>query len=149
MDWLQSHHVYVITYPVKVWDDLGYTVEVWEWISSFIQHFINGCNYLSMLWLKLIHVSETDPRECANLLVVLAEYLSVCTNDIVEKELSVKIIMILVNSCIPQWIMRTSSNGNIFRVTGPLCGEFTGHRWIPRTKAGEAELWCFLWSVPE
>ena len=30
--------------------------------------------------------------------------------------------------------MTTSSNGNIFRVTGPLCGEFTGHRWIPRTK---------------
>ena len=26
----------------------------------------------------------------------------------------------------------TSSNGNIFRVTGPLCGEFTGRRWIPR-----------------
>ena len=43
----------------------------------------------------------------------------------------------------------TSSNGNIFRVTGPLCGEFTGHRWIPRTKASDAELWCFLWSAPE
>ena len=26
--------------------------------------------------------------------------------------------------------MMASSNGNIFRVTGPLCGEFTGHRWI-------------------
>ena len=25
----------------------------------------------------------------------------------------------------------TSSNGNIFRATGPLWGEFTGHRWIP------------------
>ena len=25
--------------------------------------------------------------------------------------------------------MVTSSNGNIFRVTGHLCGEFTGHRW--------------------
>ena len=24
-------------------------------------------------------------------------------------------------------------NGNIFRVTGPLWGEFTGHRWIPLT----------------
>ena len=24
----------------------------------------------------------------------------------------------------------TSSNGTIFRVTGPLCGDFTGHRWI-------------------
>ena len=28
-------------------------------------------------------------------------------------------------------IMMTSSNGNIFRVTGHLCGEFTGPRWIP------------------
>ena len=25
--------------------------------------------------------------------------------------------------------MMTSSNENIFRVTGPLCGEFTGDRW--------------------
>ena len=43
--------------------------------------------------------------------------------------------------------MMTSSNGNIFRVTGHLCGEFTGPRWIPRTKASDAELWCFLWSA--
>ena len=46
-------------------------------------------------------------------------------------------------------VMMTSSNGNIFRVTGLLCGEFTGHRWIPRTKASDVELWCFLWSAPE
>ena len=45
--------------------------------------------------------------------------------------------------------MMTSSNGNIFRVTGPLCEEFTGHQWIPRTKASDAELWCLLWSAPE
>ena len=44
--------------------------------------------------------------------------------------------------------MRTSSNGNIVRVTGHLCGEFIGHRWIPRTKTSDAELWCFLWSAP-
>ena len=43
--------------------------------------------------------------------------------------------------------MMTSSNANIFSVTGPLCGEFTGPRWIPRTKASDAELWCFLWSA--
>ena len=29
------------------------------------------------------------------------------------------------------YIMMTSSNGNSFRVTGPLCGEFTGHRFSP------------------
>ena len=39
----------------------------------------------------------------------------------------------------------TSSNGNIFRVTGHLCGEFTGPRWIPRTKASDAKLWCFFY----
>ena len=44
--------------------------------------------------------------------------------------------------------MMTSSNGNIFRVTGHLCGEFTGHWWISRTKASDTELWCFLWSAP-
>ena len=46
-------------------------------------------------------------------------------------------------------IMMTSSNGNISRVTVPLCGEFTGQRWIPLTKASEAELGCFLWSEPK
>ena len=41
--------------------------------------------------------------------------------------------------------MMTSSNGNIFRITGPLCGKFTGHRWIPLTKASDAE----FWSAPD
>ena len=38
---------------------------------------------------------------------------------------------------------------NIFGVTGPLCGEFTGRRWFPLTQASGAELWCFRCSVPE
>ena len=33
--------------------------------------------------------------------------------------------------------MMTSSKGNIFRVTGHLCGEITGHRWIPRIYKGQ------------
>ena len=39
--------------------------------------------------------------------------------------------------------MTMSSSRNIFRVTGSLCGEFTGHQWrrrIPLTKAGT---WIF------
>ena len=40
--------------------------------------------------------------------------------------------------------MMTSSDGNIFCVTGHLCGEFTGDRWTPRTKASDAGLWYFL-----
>ena len=45
--------------------------------------------------------------------------------------------------------MMGTSNGNIFRVTDPLWGESIDHRWIPLTKASEAELWCFLWSAFE
>ena len=44
-------------------------------------------------------------------------------------------------------LMMTSSNANIFRVTGHLCGEFTDPQWIPHTKASDAELWCFLFDL--
>ena len=51
--------------------------------------------------------------------------------------------------CPGVYFIMASSNGNIFRVTGHLCGEFTSHQWIPHTKASDTELWYFLWSVPE
>ena len=42
-------------------------------------------------------------------------------------------------------IMMTSSNRNILCVTSPLCGEFTGHRWIPLTKASDGSFdVCFF-----
>ena len=39
--------------------------------------------------------------------------------------------------------MMTSSNGKIFRVTGPLCGDFPGHPLIPLTKTIDEKLWFF------
>ena len=45
--------------------------------------------------------------------------------------------------------MMTSSNENIFRVTGPLWWKSTGHQWIPLTEASDMELWCFLWLAPK
>ena len=42
-----------------------------------------------------------------------------------------------------------SSNESSFRVTGPFCGESTVHRWIPLTKASDAEFWCVIWSALE
>ena len=61
-----------------------------------------------------------------------------CTRDVCQ-EASCTVI---------SYTMMTSSNGSFFCVTGPLCGEVTGHRWIPLTKASDAELWCFLRSAP-
>ena len=43
----------------------------------------------------------------------------------------------------------TSSNRNIFRATGPLWVESTGHRWISLKKASDGEFWCFPWSAHE
>ena len=54
---------------------------------------------------------------------------------------------VIILDCVIEARMVTSSNGNIFRVTDLLCGEFTGHRWIPLTKASDAEFWCFHWSA--
>ena len=47
----------------------------------------------------------------------------------------------------PGYHIMTSLNENIFRINGPLLGESTGCGWIPLTKASDAELWYFLWSL--
>ena len=57
------------------------------------------------------------------------------------------IIYSLKSPKLRQFIMK-SSKGGAFRVTSPLCGEFTGHRWIPLTKASDAEFLMFslVWA---
>ena len=48
----------------------------------------------------------------------------------------------------PAVFVRPTIDGNVSRVIGPFCEEFTGHRWIPLIKVNDAEVWCFL-SVPD
>ena len=57
-------------------------------------------------------------------------------------EITICFICILQLSCI-RVVHEDVIKWKHFRVTGPLCGEFTGPRWIPRTKASNAELWFF------
>ena len=74
-----------------------------------------------------------------------------CENHMATLLLKNKIFLIAIHHSMRKSEFRcimTSSNGNIFHATGPLCEEFTGHRWIPRTKAGDAAPWRFLWSAP-
>ena len=78
---------------------------------------------------------------------MLAMWKACLCNDVMIRDL-------WTSCCIPPradvhaLCMMMSSNGNIFRVTAPLCGEFTGDLWIPRISASDMELWCFLWSAP-
>ena len=43
------------------------------------------------------------------------------------------------------WVMMTSSNGDIFRVTGHLCGEFTG--WVNNREASDLRRHCAHYDV--
>ena len=164
--------------------------DVW----GFHPTLYDGCNYFSMLGLKLMHVSKRDARCTEGIwnqsrLVALSgkdraqfqykDRLSISGNSHIKIRGSSDLVIFIVgiptllrwHLCIetddvivyhaltyltyegpPFWchvIIMTSSNGDIFRGAGPLCGEFTGHRWMPRTKTSDAELWCFLWSAPE
>ena len=57
--------------PGKVWDKItypflnynGYTIEVSDWISNFIPHFVMDGNYFSMMGLELNHASKGDPGD--------------------------------------------------------------------------------------
>ena len=105
--------------------------------------------------------------------VVLAWTILISTNhgmaiaDIEISTTSAKMFVIFINArwlwehyhgiCLPRFAIifvivtllpiMAASNDNFFRVTGPLCGKFTGLRWIPVTKASNTDLWCFLWSA--
>ena len=78
-------------------------------------------------------------RRCSNYIWVINNFIAYYSASYI-RDLTV---------CLYYFIAMMSSNGNIFRVTGPLCGEFTGHRWIPLTKASGAELCFFLWFASE
>ena len=85
---------------------------------------------VNMIYLELTHFSLQDIKNISVFLIVtqselwtITHYRVLCTTT--------------------QWFRlyvynMTSSNGNLFRVTGHLWGESTGDRWIPLKKASDA-----------
>ena len=113
-----------------------------SWLIYFELHIISrhidlgGNMLMDLLGIPWIGSHKYRTRMIRNFPVLSA------TVDLVKMENNVR-AGVANGLCVRD--MMTSSNGNNFRVTGPLCGEFTGHRCITRTKASDAELWCFLW----
>ena len=77
--------------------------------------------------------------------VIIARALMWCFTSI-RHVCATKVRIIALLSPTPWWRHQMET---FFGVTVLLCGEFTSDREIPRTKAGDAELWCFLWFAPE
>ena len=121
--------------PSKLWDEITYplpnfdgcTLEVWEWVSNFIPHIIMDvitypCWDYTMLVKGVPHVMRLMcdlTLKKSSTAIVLKEYDHTVMFDNTPKDLSISL---------STHNMMTSSNGNIFLVTGPLCGEFTGPR---------------------
>ena len=111
-----------------VWCDRGVFWAPWYYaLLSFRHANTSLCSHFSIC----LEVSDYQ--------ILLDASYSISTHDCYDREASQNH---------GNFTMMTSSNGNIFRVTGHLCSEFTGLRWIPRTMASDAELWFFLWSAP-
>ena len=125
------------------WETIGHLSFA---VSSFVQHFI------AIGELKL-ELQSGNAQFGSNSTIFRAVWLEIWCMTLKNNRAPLLCYFKLYASFHShQWIqagMMTSSNGNIFRVTGHLCGEFSGPLWIPRTKARDAELWCFLWSAPE
>ena len=67
--------------PSKVWDEINYpfpnlngcTIELWEWISNFIRHFIMDVITYPFLGLKLYHVSKGGHRQFVAYITITAK----------------------------------------------------------------------------
>ena len=115
-----------------------------NWVNNRKARYLrrNRTHYdVTVMW-----TSSWSSLAISNYLLLLSMYITDNIHTLIQYP-----IRYVYNFVVVLWLqdhMMTSSNGNIFRITGLLCGEFTDLRWIPRTKASNADLWYFLWSAP-
>ena len=144
-----------MTLVVFIRADFRFAHNQWETSlqSNAVSHWL-GANLESALFMYIFPVHTTSIMNVwmlqdVHLMCHMSVFSSV-THELVSIRQSLDTNDMAVNTDqeIQQSVI-TSSNGSFFRVTGPLCGEFTGPLWIPHTKASDAKLWCFLWFAPE
>ena len=108
-------------------------VSLWRTLLAWSQQKVSA---LVTCWL-LISMSTLEHSMCLAISRYLIGHLfgiTLCGQDMINSGYaSHGIVTNKEKETTPKWLilMMTSSNRNIFRFTDHLCGEFTGHRWIP------------------
>ena len=125
-------------------------LQCYSYLLSFIVYILLGIKlqllllhvpYLPIFFrLASLRVGQLDGSHLGKL--------PLCTNEVTRQ------ILVKQNMHNPSQTKQSTVHDDVikwkhFRVTGHLCREFTAHRRIPRTKASDAELWCFILSAPE
>ena len=108
-----------VTGPVSCYKHLDLSQHSWPWLGAVWQ-YIHRWFFTPNDWCNMInnHDFVTEAAISVSFCSIYADILChvqiLCAYDYVL-----------------MYIKMTSSNGNIFRVTGPLCGEFTGPGEFP------------------
>ena len=139
----------------KVWDQITYPFQNFNGAADRYSHptLYLACDYLLKLWLNLNHIDKSGHSSCCNIgrrhppRLYLNTDLGKTGSFMASVPVDLNVWKAEQKVKRDSSFIMASSKGNIFLVTGHLCGEFTGHRWIPPTKASDAELWCILWSL--
>ena len=93
--------------------------------------FVTWRKHFVEIWIEF-HIVFIERDSFEVLSVKLWPFRSQCKDTLYPGNLYVTVEPVVCN-----WdTMMTSSNGNIFRVTGHLCWEFTGHQWNPARRPG-------------
>ena len=109
------------------WSESMFRLNEFSWKRKFLLN-------LFILWRS---ASQTSPRKRCTCVVLMIRLL------VPSAAIFLKISSAFFNEVIGS-IMMASSNGNIFRVTGPLWGESTGHRWFPSQRP--VTLFCLIYT---
>ena len=149
-------------------------ISIW-WRHYLTYQHLSRSPRIYPIWQEEYIVKNGEYLICGNISIPLHKHYDLFIQVIVYFHASIEVFPVakfsLVQCCLNKWkqiviaaiwfkchlfahsspihYMMTSTNGDISRVTRHLCGEFTGPRRIPLTKASDVELWCFLRSAPE
>ena len=118
------------------------------WIHPVYKHLIEFLEIRIPInptngWSSTLHVYNRFSVECHSGSSLEKIQYWVIMNKILHASLTSDNSHGVKSSLAAEEIMMTSWNENLFRVTGLLCGEFTGHLWIPGTKTTGAEALMF------
>ena len=97
--------------PLDLTDDKSTLVQVMAWCRQATSLYLRQC------WPRFLSPYGVTRPQWVKIVIVW---------NLAQKQLS-----LTFHRSRSATSMMTSSNGNIFRVTGHLCGEFIGPRWIP------------------
>ena len=113
-------------------------VNIWRFnacrMGTFVPYKTYLFSWLSFSWCRLLFRSMLMAYGYLWRFAIRQHVIDFIVIELVYSMLSLQILLSIDEGRIA-FFMMTSSNGNIFRVTGPLWGEFTGRRWTFLTKA--------------